>query len=155
MTEEICPGCGRELRGLASFCHTCKEYVEDMRQEEAGPELSPAATPPDTRPEDERRIAVREALERVPGTPDWPQGFIILDFEQNRKGTRVRLGLADLYVMGFGASVWAEMKTDKGTQSDDQIAFQLDCQACGIPYFVWRNEGEALDWALKIRAQYA
>lgn len=155
MTEVLCPQCGEEFFGLASFCHTCKEYVEDMGQEVAGPELTAAAAIVDTRLEDARRFAVRAALERIPGTPDWPKGFIVLDFEQNRKGTRVRVGLADLYVMGFGVSAWVEMKTDTGVQGPDQIGFQFDCEACGIAYFVWRNEEEALLWALKIREERA
>ncbi len=155
MTESLCPGCGRELRGLAMYCHDCQDYVEDMRQKKADAEPSPAALVPDTRPEDKRRLGVRSALERIPGTPDWPKGFVVIDLEQNRKGTRVRKGIADLYVMGFRVSAWVEMKTDKGTQSDDQIAFQLDCQACGVPYFVWRNEEQALEWGLEIRGRYA
>ena len=155
MTESSCPQCGGELRGLATFCQTCDEYVEDMRQEESGPELAPAIAIPDTRLEADRRIAARESLERVPGTPDWPKAFVVLDLEQNRKGTRVRKGIADLFVMGFGVCAWAEMKTDKGVQSEDQVAFQLDCEACGMPYFLWRNEEDALEWALNIRAQYA
>ncbi len=155
MTEEICPQCRGELRGLATFCHTCQEYVEELRQKESAPELTPAAVVVDTRLEAARRFGVRDALERIPGTPDWPKGFIVIDFEQNRKGTRVRLGVADLYIMGFGVSAWIEMKTDTGTQTQEQIGFELDCQACGVPYFVWRNEEEALLWALKIREEQA
>lgn len=155
MTEVICPQCGEELRGLATFCHRCQEYVKDMGQEESGPELTPAAAVVDTRLEDARRFAIRKALELIPGTPDWPTGFVVIDLEQNRKGTRIRTGIADLYVMGFGVSAWAEIKTDKGTQSPEQIGFEADCQACGIPYFVWRNEEEALVWALEIREERA
>jgi len=91
------------------------------------------------RNEAEIRWATRKALEAL--------GWFVLDFEQNRKGTRVEEGLADLAVMGWGHFAWAEMKTATGKQSDKQVRFQAKCQAAGIPYHLWRHENEALEWA--------
>ena len=99
-------------------------------------------------------MGVRRTLENIPGTAAWPHGFEVLAFEQSRKGTRVRVGLGDLFAMGFGVCAWIEMKTDEGTQSPDQIIFEGVCVACGIPYFVWRNEHQASEWGLKIREEH-
>lgn len=150
-----CPGCGRELGALGTYCAHCGDYCEEIAKAGKAPAPEPSRVPGviDDRLEDERRMGVRGTLEKIPGTDRWRHGFVVLDLEQSRKGTRVRKGIADLYVMGFGVSAWVEMKTDDGVQSADQIAFEQDCIACGVPYFVWRGEDEANAWGLKIRKE--
>ncbi len=150
-----CPGCGAELGALGTFCADCGDYCEEIAAKAGkAPTSEPSRVPgkvPDDRLEDARRNGVRQTLERIPGTDRWPHGFVVLDLEQSRKGTRVRKGIADLAVMGFGEFAWVEMKTDKGVQSADQIAFEKDCIACGVPYFVWRGEDEASAWGRDVR----
>lgn len=138
-----CPTCATELMGLARWCHVCGLYVEDMASGGA-PEPKPA--PVDRRPEAQIRMAIRGALEAL--------GFVVLDFEQGwrRDGsTRVRKGLPDLFIMGFGVGVWRELKSAKGRLTPEQEAFGEDCRRCGIDWGVWRHEGEAIEWAEAVR----
>ena len=140
-----CPRCGTELGGLATYCYLCKEYVADMgeRDRSEAPASSHAVVP-DDRSEDEIRWAIRQALELL--------DFVVLDFEQSRKGTRVVKGLPDLLVMwkprGFA---WAEIKTATGKVRDEQAAFRATMASLGIPCFLWRHESEAIAWAQDIK----
>lgn len=138
-----CPRCGGDLEGLATFCHTCDEYVADMpTAEEAA--LYAASQPraadiiSDDRLEDVIKLAAKKAIE--------PLGFVIYDLEQNRP-TRQTEGIADLYVCGFGRCTWAEMKKADGVQSPDQVVFEKIVTANGAEYHVWRHENEAIEWA--------
>ncbi len=140
----VCPRCQRELPGLARYCLDCEEYVADMSHDgttDAAPR-TPAAAIPDGRLEDEIQLATKRALELL--------GFDVYDLSQGRK-TRQTAGLADLYVVGYGRCAWAEMKTAKGTQSDDQKTFGERVADNGGEYHVWRHEDEAVEWAMPIR----
>lgn len=48
-------------------------------------------------------------------------------------------GIADLCAIRDGRTVWIEIKTATGTQSDWQIAFQSDVEAHGAEYVVARS----------------
>jgi len=142
-----CPTCRIELAGLGTYCYRCEAYTDDMAcTTDASPE---ARDMTDDRPEAEIRRAIRAALEY--------HGFVVVDLEQGyRPGTRrhattrVRKGLADLYVMGHGTSAWVEVKSATGRQTPDQQAFQRDCELAGVPYYLWRHEAEALLWAQSV-----
>lgn len=100
----------------------------------------------DDRSEEQIRIAIRRALEL--------HGFVVIDLEQGyrRDGTtRVRKGLPDLYIMGYGVGVWRELKSARGQLTPEQEAFGEDCRRCGIDWDVWRHEREAITWAEKTK----
>ena len=48
-------------------------------------------------------------------------------------------GVADLYALRAGRSVWIEVKTPAGSQSADQVRFQADIGAHGGEYIVARG----------------
>ena len=135
----MCPRCGGGLGGLATYCHTCEEYVADM---DASPpqeaRTRAAALIPDDRLEDVIQEAGRKALELL--------GFTVYSISQDR-ATRQTPGIADTYVAGHGRTTWAEWKTAKGVQSPDQILFEETVTANGDEYHVWRHENEAIEWA--------
>ena len=140
-----CPGCGGVLEGLATFCHTCDDYVADILGpprplDEIGLERSPI---PDDRLEDQIQEAGRKALELL--------GFTVYSLSQDR-ATRQTPGIADTYVAGYGRTTWAEWKTEDGVQSDDQVDFDQTVTENGDEYHIWRHENDAIAWAKAVRA---
>lgn len=149
MSTVDCPSCEAELRSVSKdpFCHTCGARVSELGR--APTERAPARRN-DPRLEDEIRRTIVGVLEL--------HGFVVLDFEQGYRAdgtTRVRKGLADLYVMGFGASAWIEVKSATGRQRPEQKDFEADCERGGVPYMLWRHEDEAKRWAEATRAAAA
>lgn len=149
MSTVVCPSCEAELRSVSKdpFCHTCGGRVSELGR--ASAERAPARRD-DPRLEDEIRRTIVGVLEL--------HGFVVLDFEQGYRAdgtTRVRKGLADLYVMGFGASAWIEVKSAAGRQRPEQKEFEADCERGGVPYMLWRHEDEAKRWAEATRAAAA
>lgn len=135
---ERCPTCGAGLIGYGRVCRACGKPVQ---QKNAPARPAPAAAIPDTRSEEEIRLAIRGVLELG--------GYVAVDLEQGYRAdgsSRTRLGLADLYVMGRGRSAWIEVKSVTGKQSDHQRGFEADCRRAGIAYFLWRSETEAMEW---------
>lgn len=139
MTRPECPTHG-VIAGLGRcYVNGC---TFDARDAESEGNSAVEEVLPDTRSEVEIRMAIRTALEL--------HGYVVVDFEQGYRpdgSTRVRKGVADLYAMGRGRSAWIEVKSAKGRQTDEQKAFQADCEACGVDYYVWRSESEAIAWA--------
>jgi len=134
-----CPHCGEPLMGLGTFCWACKRYTDEAPKGEAA--STPAAVP-DTRSEEDIRLATRRALEA--------HGWFVIDFEQGwrRDGsTRVVKGLPDLGIQGWGLWAWAEMKSATGTHKPDQKAFAAQCAKDGIQCHLWRHESEAIAWS--------
>ncbi len=138
-----CPRCERELAGLATYCHDCEAYVDDM--DPAATPRTPAAGIPDERLEDEIQLATKRALELL--------GFDVYDLSQGRK-TQQTAGLADLYVVGFGRCTWGEMKRAKETQSASQELFEERVLGNGGEYHVWHHENEAIEWARDVIDQW-
>jgi len=145
----LCPNpkCRKPLEGLGLYCWGCRRYVDDGERADTGSEQNDML--PDTRSEDERKRDARPTVEAL--------GWTVLDFEQGFRpfecrhcggkiagGTRVPLGLADWLCMGHGLVAWIEWKDAKNTQKPNQIAFQDQCDAAGIPYRVCRTTEQAV-----------
>lgn len=64
------------------------------------------------------------------------QGWFVVKIHQSLGSYR---GIADLYALKNGRSVWIEVKTPKGTQSDDQLQFKADIEGHGGTYLVARS----------------
>ena len=160
-SSDCCPRCGNPLTGIATFCWTCQEYVEDM---EAGPgptncdKRGPAAAIPDARSEDERKADAREPVQAL--------GWDVIDTEQGWRpfecpscgaripgGTRVERGFPDWLVMGHGLACFLEWKSAGGKQTEYQQAFQERCRVAGIPYRVVRTTEEAVAFLGAQRSQ--
>jgi hypothetical protein len=62
-------------------------------------------------------------------------GFFVF---KNHQSLGSYKGIADLYALRAGRSVWIEIKTPAGSQSEDQITFQADIEAHGGEYIVAR-----------------
>lgn len=45
-------------------------------------------------------------------------------------------GIADLYCVINSISIWIEVKSEKGIQSDAQIEFEHHCKTNGVPYYL-------------------
>jgi hypothetical protein len=58
---------------------------------------------------------------------------------KNHQSLGSYLGIADLYALRAGRSVWIEVKTPTGSQSEDQKQFEADVQAHGGEYYVARS----------------
>lgn len=58
------------------------------------------------------------------------------------KNTGVKAGVADLQILLPNRSVFIEVKTDKGYQSDSQKEFEQVCKGLGIEYYVVRSLDE-------------
>ena len=52
----------------------------------------------------------------------------------NLQGLGSYRGASDLTAIKAGRTVWLEVKTPTGTQSDDQVKFQADIEAAGGEY---------------------
>lgn len=62
----------------------------------------------------------------------------------------VKKGVADWqYLKDNGTSVWIELKTETGVQSEDQKRFEELCRSLGHEYMICRDEKsfwDAIDW---------
>ncbi len=90
------------------------------------PRSKPAAVP--SPKERDIQATIKEYLQ-------W-QGWFCVKIHQSLGSYR---GIADLYALKDGRSIWIEVKTPKGTQSDDQLQFQADIEAHGGTYIVARS----------------
>ena len=61
--------------------------------------------------------------------------------------TRQTKGLPDLYAMSPRLFLWVEVKRLGGKQTPEQVEFEADCRACGIPY-VLGGYREVLEWLI-------
>lgn len=61
------------------------------------------------------------------------QGWYVVKIHQSLGSVR---GIADLYAIKNGHSVWIEVKTPQGHQSDDQILFQWHIEGHGGIYLL-------------------
>jgi len=142
-----CPHCGAKLEGLGLYCWGCRRYVDDGECSVTAGEHSDTVC--DTRSEDERKRDARPAVEAL--------GWTVVDNEQGWRpfacpkcknkipgGSRVTVGLADWLCMGHGLVAFIEWKDAKNTQKPNQIAFQDQCDAAGIPYRVCRTTEQAV-----------
>jgi hypothetical protein len=150
-----CPFCNEPLTGLGTFCWNCERYTGSAKREPQ--EAKGPGVPKDTRSEDERK---RDALGSVTML-----GWDVLDFEQGFRpfecrhcggaiagGTRVPVGTADWFVMGFGIGAWVEWKDATNTQSDGQKRFQDRCKVAGIPYGLVRTTEEVVEFLDDVKA---
>ena len=62
-------------------------------------------------------------------------GWFVVKIHQSLGSVK---GIADLYTLKGGRSVWIEVKTDKGRQSVYQVAFERDVKRHGGEYIVAR-----------------
>jgi len=150
----LCPHCGARLEGLGLYCWGCRRYVDD-HDAYIAPVPNVADALPDSRSEDERKRDAKPAVEAL--------GWTVLDFEQGFRpfecrhcggkiagGTRVPLGIGDWLCMGHGLVAWIEWKDAKNTQKPNQIAFQDQCDATGIPYRVCRTTEQAVNFLREV-----
>lgn len=81
-----------------------------------------------TNPETLILRAVKAALEAV--------GWFVIRIHQSLGSTP---GIADLVAMGFGRTIWIEVKTPKGRLNDHQRLFQYGVEVSGGEYRVVRS----------------
>lgn len=149
-----CPGCGHgsyhpeavEHGGVGSWCSNCESYVDVLARKQSTPDTDApsAADPDDPRSEAEIQAAIVEALGLY--------RVAIYDLSQPQISHQTP-GLPDLYVVGYGTHLWAEIKRPKGRLSQAQEFFRETCRANGIPHAVWRSERDAVEWVERVRAE--
>lgn len=83
---------------------------------------------PPTIKETDIQKAVKEYLQ-------WNGWFVF----KNHQSLGSYKGIADLYAIRAGRSVWIEIKKPEGVQSQDQIEFEADIKAHGGEYIVARS----------------
>ncbi len=89
-------------------------------------DVSPSRTR--RQPESYILAAVRDALRM--------QGWSVIRMQQ---GLGCHKGMADLCAMKDGRTLWVEVKTPTGRQSEHQKAFEAMVKACGGEYFMARD----------------
>lgn len=74
-------------------------------------------------------------------------GFIAVRFSQPRNTMQTR-GIPDrkYYHPTKGITLWWEAKTERGKQTPDQRAFQVNAESCGETYIVG-TDAELITWA--------
>lgn len=87
-----------------------------------------------------------------PGSPDYHQFQRLIcnwtNSETGKSGNKARTmgvkrGIADwLYLGSGGKSVWVELKTEEGSQSPEQVKFELLCASIGHEYHICRSYSE-------------
>jgi hypothetical protein len=70
------------------------------------------------------------------------QGWFVF---KNHQSLGSHKGIADLYAIKNGKSIWIEVKTSKGKQSEDQIKFQINIEASGGTYKVARSVHDVIN----------
>jgi hypothetical protein len=79
---------------------------------------------------------------------DWSRANKILaivvpnELARNNKSVKIEKGCSDLIVCLFGFTIYVELKSYCGTQSQDQIEFQLKVEALGHKYYICRSLDE-------------
>jgi len=71
------------------------------------------------------------------------QGWLVI---RQQQGMGSHKGIADLYCLKDGRSVWLEIKTPTGKQSRYQQTFQADVEAYGGEYVVARSVDDVMSW---------
>lgn len=84
------------------------------------------------------------------GTPEYAERQRLIchwnNGESKRSGNKmmvmgVKRGVSDWqYLCDNGSSIWIELKTDVGVQSDDQVRFEQLCNKLGHKYIICRDE---------------
>lgn len=134
----VCPGCGRKLGGLGTFCWNCEDYVAALAgEEDEDPE--PAVPEPS---EEEIRHGISEHARAL--------GYAVVDTEQGwRPGpghSRVTPGLSDLIVLGDGRLAFAEVKRPGRSLTDAQDAFRSAVVRAGADFQVWTSLSDFFEW---------
>lgn len=74
-----------------------------------------------------------------------------LRYGARMKAEGMQRGVADLcFQLPLGRAAWLELKSDDGTQSDEQLGFQAKCERLGHPYGVARTLEEAVAFCKRI-----
>ena len=84
--------------------------------------------------ENEIRKAIKDYLE-------WNKWFVIVMYQS----VLSLKGIADLYCIKEGISLWLEIKKPKGKQSQKQIDFEADIKAKGGYYYVVRSVDDTIE----------
>jgi len=78
---------------------------------------------------------------------------MILHIPNEGKPQLVQIGLypgaADLLIIHYGMTIFAECKQDTGIQSPAQKKFEAHCIEIGKPYFIFRSKDEFYDKLLR------
>ncbi len=69
------------------------------------------------------------------------RGWLVI---RQQQGLGSHKGIADLYCLKGGRSVWVEIKTATGRQSDAQKQFEADVLTFGGEYWLVRSVDEAM-----------
>ena len=69
------------------------------------------------------------------------RGWFVVKVHQSLGSYR---GIADMYALKNGRSVWIEVKTPAGRQSTDQQRFQRDIEAHGGEYMIARSVDDVM-----------
>jgi len=85
-------------------------------------------------PEKVIELSVRERLTKT--------GWFCFKISQPSVHSRNIKGIADLFAVKHGQSVWIEIKTNSGKQSENQIKFQENVESHGGKYIVVRSVDE-------------
>lgn len=85
--------------------------------------------------ESEIQAAIREFLR-------W-RGWFVIKIHQSLGSYR---GIADLYALKDGRSLWIEVKTAKGQQTEYQRQFEADIKAHGGEYLVARSVEDVVEY---------
>lgn len=70
------------------------------------------------------------------------RGWFVVKIHQSLGSYR---GIADLYCLRQGRSLWVEVKTKTGKQSDYQEKFQTDLEAVGGEYILCRGIDDLIE----------
>lgn len=85
---------------------------------------------------------------------DWLKIMGFMSWRQNNGGrwmgdryipTAGRKGVADIIILHNKTSIWLEIKSETGRQSEDQIKFQQDVEKSGNVYLLVRSLKELQD----------
>lgn len=121
------PDCQRPLEGIGVYCWQCGRYAADFtRQNEQKTKL----TARDGKSEKQIQAEVKKALKAL--------GFQVWDLSQPR-ATKQTEGLADLFAAGRGLTVWIEVKSSAGKQTESQRRFERFVKANGGRYVLARG----------------
>lgn len=145
LSEPTCPSCGHTPAWTRCWeCDWEKPREESPKPKGESPKL------PDDRSEKQIEAGILKTLRKLLWT--------VYKMSQPR-ATMVSEGPADLFVCGYGANGWLEVKTQKGSQSDAQLWFERDVTENGGRYAVVRSEHEAVEvveaWRADVKREVA
>jgi Holliday junction resolvase len=76
------------------------------------------------------------------------KGWLVKKIQQSALSEK---GIADLFALKAGRTIWVEVKTKIGKQSHEQVIFEQDVKSHGGEYLIARSVDDVINYLLVVK----